>query len=88
MRFKSASFSTEHQEFPVFTVFLIIKTSSRRLLEETAALNDFGTTGSQCREIWLQVKWVTGLFRCYDNSDVIATLIIANFHHYLEQLWC
>ena len=26
-------------------------------------------------------------FRCYDNSDVIATLIITNFHLYLIQLW-
>ena len=27
------------------------------------------------------------LFRCYDNSDVIATLIMTNFHLYLIQLW-
>ena len=27
-------------------------------------------------------------FRCYDNSDVIATLIITNFLPYLIQLWC
>ena len=26
-------------------------------------------------------------FRSYDNSDVIATLIILNFHLYLIQLW-
>ena len=26
-------------------------------------------------------------FRCYDNSDVIATLIIINFHLYLIHLW-
>ena len=26
-------------------------------------------------------------FRCYDNSDVIATLIMTNFHLYLMQLW-
>ena len=26
-------------------------------------------------------------FRCYDNSDVIATLIIINFRLYLIQLW-
>ena len=26
-------------------------------------------------------------FRCYDNSDVIATLITTNFHLYLIQLW-
>ena len=27
-------------------------------------------------------------FRCYDNSNVIATPIITNFHLYLIQLWC
>ena len=26
-------------------------------------------------------------FRCCDNSDVIATLIITNVHLYLIQLW-
>ena len=26
-------------------------------------------------------------FRCYDNSYVIATLIMTNFHLYLMQLW-
>ena len=26
-------------------------------------------------------------FRCYVNSDVIATLIMTNFHLYLIQLW-
>ena len=26
-------------------------------------------------------------FRCYDNCDVIATLIITNFHLHLMQLW-
>ena len=26
-------------------------------------------------------------FRCYDNYDVIATLIITNFHLSLMQLW-
>ena len=26
-------------------------------------------------------------FRCYDNSDVVATLITTNFHLYLIQLW-
>ena len=40
----------------------------------------------QCREILLQVKWVMASFLCYDNSDVIATLIITNFHLYLIQL--
>ena len=27
------------------------------------------------------------VIRCYDNSDVIATLIITNFHLYLIQVW-
>ena len=31
---------------------------------------------SQCREILLQVKEVMASFRCYDNCDVIETLII------------
>ena len=26
-------------------------------------------------------------FRCYDNSDVIATLIITNFDLHLTQVW-
>ena len=26
-------------------------------------------------------------FRCYDNSDVIVTQVITNFHLYLIQLW-
>ena len=26
-------------------------------------------------------------FRCYDSSDVITTLIMANFHLYVIQLW-
>ena len=26
-------------------------------------------------------------FSCYDNSDVIAILIMTNFHLYLIQLW-
>ena len=27
-------------------------------------------------------------FRCYGNSDAIATLIVTNFHLYLIHLWC
>ena len=26
-------------------------------------------------------------FSCYDNSDVIATLVITNFHLCLTELW-
>ena len=50
-------------------------------MEEKVTVNDL-----QCREILLQVKWVMASFLCYDNSDVIATLIITNFHLYLIQL--
>ena len=32
-------------------------------------------------------KKVKASFHCYDNSKVIATLIITNFHLYLIQLW-
>ena len=51
-------------------------------MEEKATVND-----SQFREILLQVKQVMVSCRCYDNSDVIETLIITNFHLYLIQLW-
>ena len=27
-----------------------------------------------------EVKWVMASFRCYDNSDDIATLVMTNFH--------
>ena len=33
-------------------------------------------------------KMLIASSRCYDNSDVVATLIITNFHLYLIQLWC
>ena len=42
---------------------------------------------SQCREILLKVNEVKASFRCYENSDVIATLITTIFHLYLIQLW-
>ena len=47
----------------------------------------FWKNSSQCRDILLQVKQVIASFRCYDNSDVIATLIITNCHLYLIQPW-
>ena len=47
----------------------------------------FWKNSSQNREILLQVKLVMATFRCYDNSDVIATLIITNFYLYLIQFW-
>ena len=47
----------------------------------------FWQNRSQCRDILLQAQQVIASFRCYDNSDVIATLIITNCHLYLIQLW-
>ena len=38
----------------------------------------FLKNSSEGREIRLQVKYVIASFRCYDNSDVIVTLIILN----------
>ena len=49
-------------------------------MEEKAPVNDFCKNSSQCREILLQVKWAIASFRCYDNPDVMATLIMTNFH--------
>ena len=90
-----------HQDCPFFTIFLTIKTSSQNisitLLQISLKLNKhrggycsrerFWMNSSQCREIMLQIKQVMQSFRCCDNSDFIATLIIKNFHLYLIQLW-
>ena len=35
----------------------------------------------------LQISLKLHEHRCYDNSDVVTTLIITNFHLYLIQLW-
>ena len=47
----------------------------------------FWKSSSQCREILPQAKQLIASFRCYANSDVVAALIIRNFHLYLIQLW-
>ena len=39
----------------------------------------FWKNSSQCRGIWLQVKQVMASFCCYDNFDVIVTLVPAKF---------
>ena len=37
---------------------------------------------------WMQVEWVAASFRCYDNSDVIATLSTTNFHlNPIQLMW-
>ena len=47
----------------------------------------FWKKSSQCRKIQLQVKKVITSFGCYGNSDAIITLINANVHYHLIQLW-
>ena len=82
--------TAKNQDFPFLTVFLIIKTSLQNIsitllrfclnftnieatvLEKKAPVNDFVRFPS--RESLLES------FRCYDNSDVIATLVMTNFH--------
>ena len=56
-------------------------------IEGKSSRERFWKKSSQCREIQLQVKWKMASFRCYDNSDVIVTLIVTNFHLYLIQLF-
>ena len=55
-------------------------------MEGKVPVNDFGKS-FHCREIRAQVRLAVASFRCYDNNDVIATLIIKNFHLYVMQLW-
>ena len=47
-------------------------------MEKKAPVNDF--VRFQMPRIIAEVKQVMASFRCYDNSDVIATLIMTNFH--------
>ena len=44
---------------------------------EKAPVNDF--VRFPVPRIIAEVKYVTASFRCYDNPDVIATLIMTNF---------
>ena len=81
--------ATEHQDRPLFAAFLTINISIT-LLQIPLKLHEhreaaiggkssherFWKNSSECREILLQVKKVVASFRCYDNSDVIVTLII------------
>ena len=88
--------TAKHQDFPFLTVFLIIKTSFQNIsitllrfclnftnieaivLEKNAPVNDFVTFPMP--RIIAEVKQVMGSFRCYDSSDVIATLMMTNFY--------
>ena len=56
-------------------------------MEEKAPVDDFGRTVPSAKKLLLEVKLVMAAYRCYDNSDVIAILIMTNCHLYLIQLW-
>ena len=88
--------TAKQQDFPFLTVFLIIKTSFQNIsitlfrfclnftnikatvLEKNAPVNDF--VRFPVPRISAEVKLVIGSFRCYDSSNVIATLMVTNFH--------
>ena len=88
--------TAKQQDFPFLTVFLIIKTSFQNIsitplrfclnftnikatvLEKNAPVNDF--VRFPVPRIIAEVKQVMGSFRCYDSSNVIATLMMTNFH--------
>ena len=48
------------------------------VLEKNAPVNDF--VRFPAARIIAEVKKVMESFRCYDSSDVIATLMMTNFH--------
>ena len=56
-------------------------------MEEKALMKDFGRRVPSAEKFQLQVKKVITSFGCYGNSDAIITLINANVHHHLIQLW-
>ena len=73
--------TARHQDFPFLTVFSIIKTFSkisRPYWRKKAPVNDF--VRFPVPRIIAEVKQVMGSFRCYDNSDVIAALMMTNCH--------
>ena len=74
---------TKYQRIYIFRLNLNIKAA----IGGKSSRERFWKNTSQCRDILLQVKQVIASFHCYDNSDVIATLIITNCHLYLIQLW-
>ena len=71
----------------------IVETAVAKQLQHYLFSNDlfpvlsrFWKSSFQRRDILRQVKQVIPSFRCYDNSDAVATLIMTNFHLYLIQL--
>ena len=87
MHVKSALFSADNGQtarLSIFTVFLIIKTSSQNI---SITLLKISLKSHEHRGCYCWKKLVTVLSaRCYDNCDAIETLIITSFHLYLIQL--
>ena len=86
-----------------FTVFLTIKTLSQnismtllqislKLHEQRGRFWKKKLPWTILEEQFLVPRYTAAVkknrsFRCYDNSDAVATLIITNFHLLLVQLW-
>ena len=61
--------------------------TSRQLITEGKSSHEqFWKNRAQCLRNTAASKKVRASFHCYDNSDVIANLIMTNFHLYLIQL--
>ena len=83
--------TAEYQDYPFFAVFLTIKTLFQNIsitlsqisLKVTNIKSAIGGK-SPGERFWKDSSQVIASFRCYDNSDVIATLIITNrpFYRY------
>ena len=59
-------------------VFLNFTNIKATVLEKNAPVNDF--VRFPVPRIIAEVKQIMGSFRCYDSSNVIATLMMTNFH--------
>ena len=79
--------STRLQNSPGFFKFGFARRGASKRSETTQKLPWAILEEFQCREIRLPVKLLRALSRCYNNSDVMVTLIKTDFHRYLIQLW-
>ena len=57
------------------------------IIEGKSSREQFWKSSPQCLRNTAASKKVMTSFHFYDNSDVIANLIMTNFHPYLIQLW-
>ena len=92
MQVKSASFSTDNGQKSRFSFSYRISNNKNFILKylENALKvllklhehrgDRIGETSSCERFCKVPVQRIMELFRCYDNSDVIATLMMTNFH--------